>query len=460
MTSTAAQLATFKDGFTGDVIVPGDDDYDLARRVWNTRWGDRRPALIVRPRNAAEVATAIRFGRDGELQVAVRSGAHSNSGHSTVDGGLVIDLSLLRGVSVDPMARTARVNGGALLGELDIAAQAHGLVCPVGVVGHTGVAGLTLGGGIGRLQRNLGLTIDNLRAVELITADGRLVRASATEEPELFWGVRGAGPNFGVVTAFEFDLKPFGGVLYRGTLVYPASQAHQVWAMVRDAATTLPAAVSVVMTLGRAVPASDYPRSVAGQPVVIVGYNHSGDAGSVERDVAQLHAGPRPVLASEKGARYLEIQTANDLAMGWGHRSIIESAYADDVSPAALDALLELVERAPDGATFSMSLMGGAIGRMADDAMAYTGRAARFDLSADSDWDDASQDELNMGWVREAMSIVEPDLAVGRYANGVSGSSAELTRAIFGDSKMLRLAALKRAWDPDNVFRLNHNIAP
>jgi FAD/FMN-containing dehydrogenase len=457
---TTAAIGAFRETFAGDVIAPGDEAFDLARRVWNSRYGDRRPGLLVRPAIPADVAAAIRLGRDNDLEIAIRSGAHSNSGHSTTDGGLVIDMSRLRGVTVDPATRTARVGGGALLGELDIAAQAHGLVCPVGVVGHTGVAGLTLGAGIGRLQRNFGLTVDNLRAVELITADGRMVRAGAEEEPDLFWAIRGAGANFGVVTAFELELHPFAGVLHRGTFIYPASLAHEVWGLVRDWAPTMPDAVSAIVSMGRAVPAGDYPEAVAGRPVVVVGYNHSGDGAAVSRDVAPLHAGPTPAWASEKGHAYLEIQTANDLAMGWGHRSVIESAYGDDLRPSSIDQLLELVERAPDGASFSATVQGGAIGRIPDDAMAYTGRAARFDFSADADWEDASHDELNLGWVAEAMSIVAPAPTLGRYLNGMSEFGPAQTRQIYGEPKVARLTALKRAWDPDNVFHLNHNIAP
>jgi FAD/FMN-containing dehydrogenase len=446
--------------FTGDVIAPDDFTYDDARRVWNTVFADRRPALIVRPASVSDVATAIRFGRDAELEIAIRSGAHSNSGHSTTDGGLVIDMSRLRGVIVDPERRTARVLGGSLLGELDAAAQAHGLVCPVGVVGHTGVAGLTLGAGIGRLQRHFGLTIDNVRAVELVTADGRSVRASATEEPELFWGMRGAGPNFGVATAFEFDLHPFGPELNRGSWIYRAADADAVWAMVRAYAATAPDAVSLTMAIGRAEPAADYPPAVAGEPIVIVAYNHSGAAADVNRDVAPLRGGPAPVGQTHGSAPYLEVQTAHDLAMGWGHRSMIESAYANDLAAGTLDALVAHVADAPTGASFSVTVEGGAIGRLPDDAMAYTGRDARFDVSADADWEDAALDSLYRGWVQRAMAIVQPDLTVGRYLNGMCEVGPDRTREIYGDGKLPRLRALKRTWDPDNVFRLNHNIAP
>ena len=230
---TRVQEQRLRETFAGDIVTPADASYDEARRLWNAVH-DRRPAVIVRPTSREDVATAIRFAREHDLALAVRSGGHSPAGHSGCDGGLVVDMSAMRGVSVDPAARTARVNGGALLGELDVAAQAHGLVCPTGVIGHTGVAGLTLGGGVGRLQRHFGLTIDNLRAVELVTADGRFVRASETEEPELFWGMRGAGWNFGIVTAFEFGLQPFGPDLHRGVRVYPASAAREVWEVFED----------------------------------------------------------------------------------------------------------------------------------------------------------------------------------------------------------------------------------
>jgi FAD/FMN-containing dehydrogenase len=433
--------------------------YDDARRVWNTVF-DRRPAILVRPTNVEDVATAIRFGRERDLEVAVRCGAHSNAGHSTTDGGLVIDLSRLRGVTVDPERRIARVGGGSLLGELDIAAQAHGLVCPVGVVGHTGVGGLTLGGGMGRLQRHFGLTIDNLRAVELVTADGRSVRASESEEPDLFWGIRGAGANFGVVTAFEFDLHPFGPLLHRGLQIYPASAIHKVWSMLRDFAVVAPDELVLILTIARAVPEAEYPESVAGQPIVIVSYNHSGDAASVGRDTAPLHSGPEAAASSDTSQPYLEVQTSNDLAMGWGRRGYIKGAYANDFRPEALDALVEHAAGGPDEGSFAITVQGGAMGRVPDDTMAFTGRDARFEMSAITDWDDPAEDQMQSNWVRQAMAIVEPDAATGRYANEISESGPEETRAIYGDSKLARLTALKRAWDPDNAFHLNHNIAP
>jgi FAD/FMN-containing dehydrogenase len=448
---TGDQLRSLKEAFGGEVVTPTDEGYDEARRLWNSVH-DRRPAALVRPRSAGEVATAIRFARDRDLELAVRSGGHSPAGHSSSDGGLVLDLSRLRGVTVDPATRTARANGGALLGELDVAAQAHGLVCPIGVVGHTGVAGLTLGGGVGRLQRNFGLTIDNVQAVELVTAEGDLVRASETEEPELFWGMRGAGWNFGVVTAFEFRLQPFGPDLHRGVRTYPASSAGEVWEVFREYATNAPDTVSMIYGLS---PTDDNDGLVA-----FISYNHSGAADSVSADTEGLRRGPEPLSVSESTQPYLDAQTAHDLVLGWGHRSYIKGLYANDLHPDALDVLVDHVATGPAQRSFSVTAQGGAIARVDDDAMAFTGRTARFDLSADATWDDAEDDESGRDWVRTAMTFVEADAIEGRYANENADAGPAETRLIYGDAKVDRLAALKRRWDPDNVFRLNHNVEP
>ena len=454
------QLRQRLDRFDGDVIWPADGSYDEARRVWNAVY-DRRPAVIVRPRSNVGVADAIRVAREHDLELAVRSGGHSPAGHSTCDGGLVLDLSRLRGVTVDPALQTARANGGALLGELDVAAQAHGLVCPTGVVGHTGVAGLTLGGGVGRLQRAFGLTIDNLRAVELVTADGRFVRASETEEPDLFWGIRGAGWNFGVVTAFEFGLHPFGPDLYRGVRTYAASDAHEVWDVFQDYAATAPDAVSMIYGIAHPGEHGDGPsEGVGSDPVIVVSYNHRGPADVVERDTAGLRRGPEPLSVSSGPARFLEVQTAHDLVLGWGGRSFIKGLYADVFRSEAIDALVEHVATGPEGGSFSVTAQGGAIARVDDDAMAYSGRAARFDLSADASWSEPSDDEAGRAWVRRAMAHVEPDAIEGRYANENADVGPDETRAFYGAAKTERLARLKRTWDPDNVLRRNHNVEP
>jgi FAD/FMN-containing dehydrogenase len=458
-TLPARDLDQLRRSFGGDVITPNHAAYDEARRLWNALH-DRRPALILRPTDTSEVATAIRFGREHDLEVAVRSGGHSTDGLRRRQGELVVDLSAMRGVAVDPDRRVARANGGALLGELDIAAQAHGLVCPVGVVGHTGIAGLTLGGGVGRLQRQFGLTIDNLTAVELVTADGRLVGATETEEPELFWGLRGAGWNFGIATALAFRLQPFGPDLHRGVLAYAPSQVVDAWAVFRAYARIAPDAVSVIFGIDRARPDSGALDELVGRPIVTIAFNHSGAADAVERDTAALLAGPKPVATTLGSHPYLEVQTAHDLVLGWGRRSTIMSCNAADLDPALLDELVDLVATAPGDGTFSATALGGAIGRLSEDATAYTGRSAALDMSADIAWEDPALDDANRDWARRVIATVEPHPTLGRYSNGTADAGPEETRAIYGDAKLARLAALKRAWDPDNVFHLNYNVAP
>ncbi len=456
-------LAQLRETFEGEILTAEHADYDAARRLWNSVH-DLKPGVIVRPTSRDGVATVLRFAREHDLELAIRSGGHSPAGHSSTDGGLVIDLARMRGVSVDPARRTARVNGGALLGEVDVAAQVHGLVCPTGVVGHTGVAGLTLGGGVGRLQRHFGLTVDNLRAVELVAADGRHIRASATEEPDLFWGMRGAGWNFGIATALEFDLHPFGPNLNRGVRVYPATDAREVWEVFRDYAATAPDAVSMIFGIAPPESASDAadaaPGSQGWDPIVVVSFNHSGPADTVERDTAGLRRGPEPMSVSSGPMPYLKAQTAHDLLLGFGQRSFIAGLYANELGLHALDALVDKVAAGPAGGSFSITAQGGAIARLDDDAMAYAGRTGRFDFSADATWDNAADDERNRTWARDTMAIVEPFAIQGRYANENADYGPDQTRLLYGDAKLARLAALKRTWDPDNVFRRNHNVAP
>jgi FAD/FMN-containing dehydrogenase len=457
--ASQAQMDELRRSFAGDVITPDAAGYDDARRVWNAMF-DRRPALIARPTSVADVQAAVRFGRDRDLEIAVRGGGHSAVGHSTTDGGLVIDLGRLNEVRVDPGQRLARTGGGALLGQLDVAAQEHGLVCPVGVVGHTGVAGLTLGGGIGRLQRRFGLTIDSLRAVELVTADGRVVRATEDEESELFWGLRGAGANFGVATSLELELHPFAGTLHRGVHIHAATDIHELWVTFRDWATAAPDAIAAIFTVALAEPAADYPESVAGQPIVVISYNHSGAGEDVERDIAPLLNGPKPIKVTAASERYIDVQRSSDLSLAWGSRTYILGGNIADCSPSVLDAFVAHCEKVPGESSISITAMGAAIGRVSDDAMAYSGRTSPFDVAPDTAWSDPELDEANAEWTRGAISIVEADLLPGRYINELSEAGPEVTRASYGDAKLDRLRALKRTWDPTNVFRLNHNIAP
>lgn len=453
------RLASFREAFDGEIVLPSDPGFDDARRVWNGMI-DRRPAVVVRPNSSDAVARAIRFARDNDLEISVRGGGHSMSGHSTSDGGLVIDLSRLRGVTVDPDARRALVKGGTLLGELDLAAQAYGLVCPVGVVSHTGVGGLTLGGGMGRLQRKFGFTIDNLRRIELVTADGRLIGASESENPELFWAIRGAGANFGVVTLFEFALHPYDGVQTRGIFVYPGREAPSVFAAFRDYANGAPGEVHAAITFSRALPEADYPAAVAGEPIVSVGLTYAGETARAARVLAPAARFGSVAYQSLTQHGYLEVQRMADETAAWGGRVYTKGGFTNDFPAAAVEALVDRSADGVAGDSFGMWAQGGAIVRTPDEATAFAGRSARFEMSAESTWHESADDEAHIAWGRGTFAVVEPHAVVGRYVNDVTESGGDLARAIYGDAKYERLRGVKREWDPDNVFHLNQNIAP
>ncbi|HET7854998.1 MAG TPA: FAD-binding oxidoreductase [Gaiellaceae bacterium] len=438
------------DAFAGEVIRPGDPGYDGARAVWNGMV-DRRPALVVRPTGADDVVEAVRFAREQDLVVAVRGGGHSIPGLSTCDDGIVIDLSRMRGATVDPERGTAVCAGGALLGELDDAAQAFGLVCPVGVVSHTGVAGLTLGGGMGRLQRKHGLTIDNLRAVELVTADGRRVRASEVENSDLFWGLRGAGANFGIATSFEFGLHPLEGPITHGAVVHPIERAGDLAALFRETLENGPDELWMGFYLGRS----------GGRPVASVAAMHCGPPRGAERDLAPLRAFGPPLEDSIEAKPYLASQHMADDSMEWGHRFYMKSAFLPALSDELVGIGVEHAHRIPPEAEGEISLWcwGRAIARVPEDATAFTGREARFWLAAETQWDDAALDDACREWAREVVAAAAPFAIPGRYVNDVA-EVKEDGRAIYGEEKYRRLVELKRAWDSDNVFRLNQNIRP
>jgi FAD/FMN-containing dehydrogenase len=333
-------------------------------------------------------------------------------------------------------------------------------VCPVGVVSHTGVGGLTLGGGMGRLQRKHGLTIDNLRAVELVTADGRLVHASEDENADLFWAIRGAGANFGVVTTFEFSLHPFAGTVTIARALHPAARIHEAWALFRDFARSAPDDILVTFSMGLAAEDGSVPEELAGRLTVSIGGHHSGDPAAAERELQPLLTFGPPVSTSLQVTSYLELQQSFDEPMAWGHRVYTKGGFTDDLPDAALDGLVEHFDTATAADAFGLWAQGGAIARVPEDAMAFTGRSAGFQMSSDATWDDPLLDESHMAWARTAYAIVEPYSKTGRYVNDVSDSGPDLGRWIYGDAKYDRLVAVKRTWDPDNVFRRNQNIKP
>jgi FAD/FMN-containing dehydrogenase len=453
-------LSSFGEAFGGEIVLPGSADYDAARIVWNGMI-DRHPAIVGRCSDVDDVVRSIRFAREQDLVIAVRSGGHSVGGFSTCDDGIVIDLSLMRGVRVDPEQRTAQVNGGALLGELDREAQAFGLACPVGVVGHTGVAGLTLGGGMGRLQRRFGFTIDNLLSVDLVTADGELLHVSESEHPDLFWGMRGAGPNFGIVTSFEFRLHEVGSDVVQGTIAFPAVRAHEVADRFREYLDTAPDEEALSFALVTATeddPA--FPPELAGQPVVVVGATHSG-APNDARDVLGPLRDAGPLFDTFDVRPYLEVQSLADEEMAWGKRFSMKGGFLAALSEGFVDLGIEQITVAPGtGCWIGLWAQGGAIARVADDAMAFTGREAPFWLGVEAAWDDPSLDGAHREWGRVTMDSLKPFTAEGHYVNDLMETGEDVARGVYGDAKYDRLVELKRAYDPDNVFRLNQNIRP
>jgi hypothetical protein len=365
----------------------------------------------------------------------------------------VIDLSRMRGATADPERRTAVCAGGALLAELDDAAQAVGLVCPVGVVSHTGVAGLTLGGGMGRLQRKFGFTIDNLRAVELVTADGRLVRASDDENHDLFWGLRGAGANFGIATSFEFDLHPLDGAVTHGSVVHALERADELAAQYRETLEGAPDELWLGFYLSGP--------NDGGPPTATVMAHHCGALADAERDLAALRAFGPPLEDSIQPKPYLVPQHLADEAQAWGHRFYMKSAFLPGLPEELVEFGAEHVLRAPAGATPELGIWscGGAIARVPQEATAFMGRDAAVWLAVEIQWGDPELDEACRDWVRRAAAAAEPFALTGRYVNDVA-ESQEDGRVIYGEAKYARLVALKREWDPDNVFRLNQNIRP
>jgi len=443
----------------GEVVRPGDPGYEQHRRVWNGSI-DRRPALVVRCAGVADVRAALDFARTHDLVVAVRGGGHSFPGHSTCDDGLVIDLSLMRGIRVDPVARTARVQAGALLGELDRETQEFGLAVTSGIVTHTGVAGLTLGGGLGWIMRKHGLTVDNLLSVDLVTADGAFLTASEDAEPDLFWGLRGGGGNFGVATEFAFRLHPLGPQVMAGPVMWTMDQAPRVLRFYRDWAAGAPDELMTIVVLRRAPDLPVVPRDLVGRHVISVAACYAGPVDAGEKAVAPLKHFGQPVLDACQPKPYLAHQSMFDPSFppGWWYyvRSCDVAALSDEV----IDVLCDFGQRIGSPIT-SVALwqMGGAVARVDDAATAFHGRRAGFTFNINGNSVGAEGFDAEREWARGFWSALAPH-HTGVYVNFLMDEGEERVRQAYGAAKYDRLKAVKRAYDPGNLLRLNQNIAP
>ncbi len=443
----------------GDVLVPGDARYEPARAGWNGRF-DGHPAVIVRCRDAADVALAIEFARVGELEIAVRSGGHDYAGNSSCDGGLLIDLSPMNAVQVDSRARLARVGAGATWGDVDRATQAFGRATPGATVSTVGVAGFTLGGGVGHLARAHGLACDNLVAAEMVTADGRRIRVSQDQDAELFWAIRGGGGNFGVVTAFEFALHPVGPELLAGQIVYRYEDAAEVLRHYRDFMATAPDDIQCWAFLLRLPPLPVFPEEFHGQPALDLVVCHAGSVAQAEEDLRPLREFGDPVLDAVVPQSYAALQQAFDAGMPKGQRWYSRAHYLRTLPDDVIATLLEHARPLPGQFTTAyLGAEGGAGGRIDRDATAFPHRDAAFSLHVFPGWTDAGDDADIMRWAREVHRAMSPHATGGVYVNMLAEDEPDRVGAAYG-ANYERLARIKRQWDPRNLFRGNHNIRP
>ncbi len=454
-----AAYSQLESAFRGELIRPGDPTYDEHRKIWNAAI-DRFPALIARCRDVDDVIAAVAFGRETRLPVAVRGGGHSFPGLSVVDDGLVIDLGLMNAIRVDPEARVARAGAGVRLGELDRATQPFGLAVPAGIVTTTGLAGLTLGGGIGWLMRKYGLTIDQLVSVDLVTAGGEVVKASATENADLFWGVRGGGGNFGIVTEFEFRLNPLGPMVLAGPIYWPMEDSARVLRFYRDWISDVPDELTTIVVHRKAPPLSFIPSQLHGRRVVSVTVCYAGPIEEGEKVVRPLREFGSPVLDLCAPKPFLEHQSMFDSSLPPGYWYYFRACDVAELTDAVIDITAEHALRLKSPVTaFPIFQLGGAVGRVGEADTVFNGRRAghTFNINATTVTSEGFDEERE--WSRAMWTALAP-YHTSVYVNFLMDEGEERVRQAYGPQKYDRLKALKRKYDPDNFFRLNQNIRP
>ena len=460
MTIDAGALARLRAGIRGSVITSGDDDYEEARRVWNGMI-DKRPIAIVQAANATDVGRAIAAAREVDLPLAIRGGGHNVAGNGTVDDGILLDLGRLNAVEVDADARLVRVEAGATLGDIDRATEPFGLAVPMGVVSGTGIAGLTLGGGVGWLTRRYGLTIDNLVSAEVVLATGELVHASASENADLFWGLRGGGGNFGVVTSFTFRAHPLDPDVFAGSLIYELPRWREALDAYVEWASDVPDEITTLVTF--MVPPPDW--ELGDRALMFLGFAWAGtdrDEGTAVID--RLRAACPPDVAIVDPTRWLAFQSAFDTAMPKGVRAYWRNASFERFDRPTIDSLVDHCgAQTWVGTAADLHHMGGAFGRVPEDATAFPNRSARFWLNIYGFWPDPSDDAARIAWVKGLSDAMRPHAVAGQYINFLGHEDADAHRkalTAYGPAKFDRLVAVKRRYDPANFFRINHNIPP
>jgi FAD/FMN-containing dehydrogenase len=460
-TTNSYLAAALGERLIGDVIAPHHLEYDESRRVWNGMI-DKRPAVIARCAGAADVAEAIRFAREYDLPLSVRGGGHNVAGTALVDDGVVIDLSAMRGVHADPAGRTVHAQGGATWADVDRVTAPLGLATPGGVVSETGVAGLALGGGVSHQRRRDGMTIDNLVSAQLVLADGRRVHASADEHADLYWALRGGGGNFGVVTSFEFRLHELGPEVFGLNVAYPLEDAARVLAGWRDAVADAPDELSTAGLIWSLPVVDELPEELRGVPYVGVAGMWAGDPDEGERATRGLRELATPLLDMSARASYPEFQTSLDPFFPAGVRRYWKALYLDGFSDAAIETTVDWSERRPSGDTLVIVRhCGGAMARVGAEETAFGDRSSEWMLSIDSSWQDPADDERNVAYTRAFWDATVPFSDGKTYFNfpGLFEEGDAAVRSSYGANHD-RLARIKAAYDPENVFRLNQNIRP
>jgi FAD/FMN-containing dehydrogenase len=445
-----SRVGAFRRRLSGPLVLPGDGDYHSARRVWNGMI-DKTPAIIAYCANPADVVESVAFARETGLPIAVRAGGHNIAGKSLCDDGLVIDLSRMRRVAIDPESRTARAEGGALLADLDVASQAHGLATTTGVNSDTGLVGLTLGGGIGRLGRKHGLSCDNMLSAEVVTADGRILNASESNNADLFWALRGGGGNFGVVTEVVYRLHPLGPAVLAGSLIYRWRDARAALRLYAEFAAGAPDEISADASLVT-LPGGDRAVSISAF--------HAGPLSEAERALQPLRSAIPPLEDRIGPIPYVELQRAGDATFPRGDRFFWKAQFLRTIPDAAIDALMDIYPAAPSPRSlFVFQQVGGAIARAPVEQSAYANRDAAVDAFPVSIWTDPAEDEPNVAWASATYEAMRPFGTSGVYVNNLGDEGEDRVRAAYG-ANYQRLAALKRKFDPGNLFRANQNVRP
>jgi FAD/FMN-containing dehydrogenase len=444
----------------GPLIVPGDAGYDEARSVWNAMI-DRRPAVIVRCLGAGDVVASVNFARDQRLPISIKGGGHNISGLAVCDEGVMLDMSLMRGVWVDPAARIARAQAGCLLGDVDRETQLHGLAAVLGFVSNTGIAGLTLGGGFGYMSRQYGWTTDNLRSVDLVTADGRLVTASERQNEDLFWALRGGGGNFGIATSFEYQLHPVGPDIMAGAIAWCGEDAPEVLEMYRTIALDSPRELACIAGLRLAPPAPWLPKDVHGKPIVALFVCHTGSIADGEKLVAPIKAFGKPVGDIVQRRPYVGQQSLIDATQPKGRRYYWKSEYLPAIQPDLLAGVVEHAGRirSPHSAILIFPF-GGALNTLPDSHSAVGNRNAAAVFNVAASWERADEDAQHIEWARAAWRDLRRFSTGGTYINFLTEEEhGDRIQAAYG-ANLARLAQVKAKWDPENLFRVNKNIAP